>query len=149
MRAFIVDDDPITLTLVSYMLIDEGIDTRYALSPLTESFYEDLKKFKPDVIVLDLYLNNEDGVQIAHNIREIKELNSIPILAISGSHLIEDKLNAFVNGFSDYLEKPFTKKELCTFVKRYGSIHSILRLCDKITKFDGVYNAFTIKPDKE
>lgn len=149
MKVFIIDDDPITLTLLVFMLTEEGIDARYALSPLVEGFYEEVIAFNPDVIVLDIYLKDEDGFQVATSLRSKEELNYTPIIAISGSHTLKDKMQAYSSGFIDYLEKPFTKDEILNAVRSYGHAHEILRLCDKILDKrgtdDDLYSKFNKK----
>jgi DNA-binding response OmpR family regulator len=132
MKAFLVDDDPITLTLVAFMLNEEGIETRYSLSPVPDNFYRELEDFCPDVIVLDIYLKGEDGFNLAKNIRKHTCLKEVPIVAISGSTLIRDKIEAFSSGFIEYLPKPFTKNEIVNAVKRYGYSSEIVKLCNKI-----------------
>lgn len=149
MKVFIIDDDPITLTLLAFMFTEEGIEARYALSPLIDGFYQEIIKFNPDVIVLDIYLKDEDGFQIATELRSKKELHYTPIIAISGSHTIKDKMQAYSSGFIDYLEKPFTKDEILNAVRSYGYAHEILRLCNKILDKKGVDDDLYSKFDKK
>lgn len=132
MRVFIVEDDPITLTLVSYMLTEEGIECKYALSSLSHSFYDELKEFNPDVIVLDVYLKDESALDLADKIKSDPFYSDVPILAMSASDSRDDRLSTILHGFSGYIHKPFTKKELLAFVKKYGHIHKVMALCDKI-----------------
>lgn len=149
MKVFIIDDDPITLTLLAFMLTEEGIDARYALSPLVDDFYEDVISFNPDVIVLDIYLKDEDGFQVATSLRSKDELHYTPIIAISGSHTLKDKMQAYASGFIDYLEKPFTKEEILNAVRSYGYAHEILRLCNKILDKKGTDDDLYSKFNKE
>lgn len=149
MKVFIVDDDPITLTLLAFMLNEEGIETKYALSPLAKNFYKTIVDFKPDVIVLDIYLADEDGFSVANELRKHKELHYTPIVAISGSHSLGDKLQAYSSGFIDYLEKPFTKDEIISAVRSYGYTHEILRLCNKILNQESVDDYLSDKFNKK
>lgn len=149
MKVFIIDDDPITLTLLAFMLTEEGIDAKYALSPLVEDFYKEVIEFNPDVIVLDIYLKDEDGFKVATELRSKKELHYTPIVAISGSHTLKDKMQAYSSGFIDYLEKPFTKEEILNAVRSYGYTHEILRLCNKILDKTGADNDLHSKFNKK
>ena len=74
MKAFIVDDDPIILVMIAFMLHEGGVDTRYCVAPIQDSFYEELVSFQPDIIILDLYLKEQSGIDIAKNIRKIESL---------------------------------------------------------------------------
>lgn len=132
MKAFIVDDDPITLTLVAFMLNESGVETYYSLSPIEESFYKDIIEFKPDVIILDVYLKGESGFDIARKLRAMPDLDYTPIVAISGSHHLSDRVEAYTTGFIEYVEKPFTKDEILNVVKKYGHSSEILKLCKRI-----------------
>lgn len=132
MKAFIVDDDPITLTLVAFMLSEEGVETRYALSSDSRDFYQELEDFKPNVVVLDLYLEGESGFNVAKRIRSIPKLEDVAIVAMSGSGSSKDKMKAFTEGFMEYVQKPFTKDEIVDTVRKYGFSSEILNLCKKI-----------------
>lgn len=132
MKAFVIDDDPVLLALLGYMLNESGIDTQYCISPLPDNFIDILLQFKPDVILIDIYLKNEKGYTLANKIRSFPELKDIPLVAMSGSDLLKDKLLAFSSGFVDYINKPFTKEEVISIVKRYGYSSEIIKLCNRI-----------------
>lgn len=134
MKAFIVDDDPIVLVMIAHMLYEEGVDTKYCTAPVDSSFYEEIEHFKPDIIILDLYLKNQSGIEIAKKLRCIESLKDTAIIAVSSSRDVEDKLSAFTSGFMDYINKPFTKKEFISKVMKYKHSSNIIRLCDKINK---------------
>ena len=149
MKAFIVDDDPITLTLVAFMLNEEGVETQYCLSPVQDNLCRNIEEFHPDVIILDIYLENESGFEVAKNIRQSVKLKDTPIVAISGSHSVEDKLQAFITGFIDYIPKPFTKDEILQTVRKYGYSSEILRLCERIHQREELDRELYFKFDKE
>lgn len=149
MRVFLVDDDPITISLIAFILSEEGIETQYALSAKADNFYENLVEFNPDVIILDIYLREEQGFQIASKIKSLPSLKHTSIVAISGSSLLKDKMKAFSSGFIEYLEKPFSKNELVKVIKRHGHFHEVLSLCDKILKRQELNNDFFTIIDKK
>lgn len=134
MKAFVIDDDPILLAMLGFMLTDSGIEARYCLSPVPDSIISDLIIFQPDVIVLDLYLKNESGFDVARKIRSKDELQHIPILAMSSSKELQDRVSAFTSGFLEYINKPFSKEDIISAVKRNGYSNEIIKLCNRIQK---------------
>ena len=134
MKAFVIDDDPILLAMLGFMLTDSGIEARYYLSPVPDSKISDLIIFQPDVIVLDLYLKNESGFDVARKIRSKDELQHIPILAMSSSKELQDRVSAFTSGFLEYINKPFSKEDIISAVKRNGYSNEIIKLCNRIQK---------------
>ena len=138
MKAFIVDDAPIILSVIGYMLDKEGIESAYAVE-VTDSLYDDIKEYAPDIIILDLYLKNHDGAQVAKCIHAIKELKDTPIIAISHSHDLFSRVMLNSPDFADYLEKPVVKEKLLPLVKTYGSIGKIFNLGKQLLK-EGNYD---------
>ena len=67
-----------------------------------------------DVIVLDLRLAGEDGMQHAKRLRETSE---IPIIIVSGRHDEADRVMGLELGADDYLPKPFSPRELLARVR--------------------------------
>lgn len=149
MKAFIIDDDPILLAMVGFMLNDAGIEAQYCLSPVTDSIINDLVIYQPDVIMLDIYSKNESGFDIARLIRNNPKIKHIPVIAMSSSNELQDKITAFTSGFLEYLGKPFSKDEIVSVVKRYGYSNEIIKLCDRIKQREEdhreLYNGFIKK----
>lgn len=133
MKVFVVDDDPLMLSVVGFILNNEGFDVQYAQPPLKDSFYKDIEEFNPDVILLDIYLGEYTRAEeVAKGIREKTTLITTPIVAMSSSELIEDKMKVFVSGFVDYINKPFTKKKLVEVITRHAKFNELICLCRKV-----------------
>jgi CheY-like chemotaxis protein len=64
------------------------------------------EKTHPDVILLDIQLPEMDGYAVAHELRKIKELSMIPIVAVTSYAMTGDKEKAFEAGATGYIEKP-------------------------------------------
>jgi two-component system, OmpR family, phosphate regulon response regulator OmpR len=63
-----------------------------------------------DLIVLDVMMPGENGLDLARNLRSQK--NEIPILMLSALSEVRDKINGLSTGIDDYLAKPFEPEEL-------------------------------------
>jgi len=71
-----------------------------------------LESFKPDVVVLDIYLGDMDGRDFFQHIRNHPELNGTKVIGISGK-LREDEIQPLLDqGFDDFLQKPFKAEQL-------------------------------------
>lgn len=134
MKAFIIDDDPILLAMIGFMLNSSGVETQYCLSPVPDNLADILLEYQPDVIVLDLYLKKESGFKIANDIRNNEGLKNIPIVAMSSSNELKDRVTAFTSGFLEYINKPFSKEDIISVVKRCGYSCEIIKLCNRIQK---------------
>jgi DNA-binding response OmpR family regulator len=67
-----------------------------------------------DLVVLDLRLQGEDGMQIA---RRLREASSIPILMLTGRADEADRVMGLELGADDYLTKPFSPRELLARIR--------------------------------
>src|ERR671933_2454761 len=68
------------------------------------------RKLRPDLILLDLMLPGESGIEVCERIRELDE--DVVIVMVTAKDSEEDKVRGFEAGADDYVTKPFGKKEL-------------------------------------
>ncbi|NMM62650.1 response regulator [Clostridium sp. P21] len=120
-EVMIIEDDPMVMEINSkFLKRTEGFDLYKSVSNL-----EDAKKFisikKPDLILLDVYLPRENGIDFLKWIRS-QEMD-IDIILITADKSIERIQEAFRYGVIDYLIKPFSferfKESLIQFKGRY------------------------------
>lgn len=100
-RILVVDDDPLTLSMVEEHLIASGFEVKATLEGsrgigLTH-------RWKPDLILLDIMMPGMNGFTVA---RRIREFSSIPIIMLSALVEESDKLKGFEEGADDYIVKP-------------------------------------------
>jgi len=113
----VVDDEPEICELVSYNLSREGY--RVLAERDGESGLERVFKSPPDLLILDLLLPKQSGLDILRSIRAEPRTKTLPVLILSARGTEMDKLVGFERGADDYLTKPFSPKEL---VARVGAI---------------------------
>ena len=104
----IVEDDAVILNTLAYNLSRQGFGVQKALNGA-----EALKlarKFRPDLILLDVMLPGESGVRVCQKIRE--EDQEVVIVMVTAKDAEEDKVSGFEAGADDYVTKPFGMKEL-------------------------------------
>lgn len=77
-----------------------------------------LKTQTIDLILMDLKMPGMNGFEISNLIREDKQINQVPIVAISADFTAQDEENCIASGINDFLLKPYTLDELLRKVIR-------------------------------
>ena len=106
----IVEDDPDSREVLQLFLEQSGASVRAADSARTAmNLFSDPKAKKPDVLISDLAMPEEDGYSLISRIRELPEEmgGQVPAMALSAFASAESRQRAFEAGFHRYLTKPF------------------------------------------
>ena len=115
MRILVVDDEPDILELVRYNLSNEGF-----LVETTTNGHEALScinRSKPDLVVLDLMLPDQSGVEICRKLRANPTFAQLPIIMLTARSEEVDRIVGFEIGADDYMTKPFSPRELTLRIK--------------------------------
>jgi len=126
MRVFLIDDDLKVLVVLSKILKEANISGAFCASS-TVDVVEKILNFLPDIIILDLYMPEKDGFCLYDDLRKIKELDHIPILATSSSEDMKDRLRTINTGFNQFLPKPITKESLLKAINTEAALSQISR----------------------
>lgn len=89
-----------------------------------------IEKKIPSLIILDIMLPKEDGLDILTNLRAKKETKDIPVIMVTAKSTELDKVKGLDMGADDYLTKPFGVMELISRVK------ALLRRTDRVLEAD-------------
>jgi PAS domain S-box-containing protein len=118
LHVLLVDDDADTLQLMSTALTSRQA-TVTAVSTAREAMKE-IKVNKPDVLISDIAMPEEDGYGLIAKVRSLKvdEGRFIPAVAITAYAKDEDRERALASGFQIYLAKPVELSELVSVVAR-------------------------------
>lgn len=114
-KIFIVEDEADFLFILENIFSREGFDVKKFHSGIL--CLNELKKNKPDIVLMDLMLPDMTGFQLCKKIRENMESADIPIIIVTSRTDDYDIINAFDFGCSDYITKPFNEKILLARVK--------------------------------
>jgi two-component system phosphate regulon response regulator OmpR len=131
-HALVVDDDDRLRELLVKYLRENGFLVVAAKG--AKDARAKLKIFNFDIIVLDLMMPGESGLDFASNYRQT---STIPILMLTAMSEPDDRISGLEHGADDYLVKPFEPRELLL------RIHNILKRLPKIA----VVNIETIMGD--
>jgi len=107
-----LDDDPAIRALIADYLAQNELRVTTVASG--KEFMEVLARETVDLVVLDLRLPGEDGLQIA---RKLREESLIPILILTGRIDEADRVMGLELGADDYLTKPFSPRELLARIR--------------------------------
>ena len=111
-EVLLVDDDPDTLQVLSAILTESNATVRTAVS--AAGAFEMLEWYKPDVLVSDLAMPDEDGYSLIARIRAIDEERGrqTAAVALTAFVRIEDRARALAAGFNMFVPKPVEPNEL-------------------------------------
>lgn len=76
-----------------------------------------INEIKPDAILLDYKMPGIMGIDLCQTVRQNESLRRTPIIFVSGSATIDEKIKAFEMGADDFVSKPFNVKELVLRIK--------------------------------
>lgn len=113
-RILVVDDDAHICEIVQTYCEKEGFLVVTALS--SKEADRHINHFKPHVIVLDIMLADEDGIEWC---RDIREKTNAVIIFLSSRKEDEVKIEALSDGGDDYVTKPFSPKVLIAKMKAH------------------------------
>lgn len=110
-RCLLVDDDPLQLALTEELLKQNVIEVETCTDP--NRVIDLLKKKSFDVVISDIQMPGMDGFELVKLIRDsaIPKVATLPVIALSAS--VANQKEVYLNaGFTGFLNKPFTAKEL-------------------------------------
>lgn len=114
-KVLIVDDDTLLGNILTQALKEEGYEVHYQSS--TVGLISAVKEFRPNLMVLDIEIGNQDGINCMNDILQIAP--ALPILVISSHTESAEVKRALQQGAVAYLKKPFETDELCAYIARH------------------------------
>ena len=111
----IIEDDMTTFTILNDFFESKGYSSKGLVSGMQAM--NELKRFTPKVILLDILLPDIDGFQICKIIKEDKRLKNIPVYYITAIHESEVIENMEKTGADGYFLKPFKFSQLSELLK--------------------------------
>lgn len=116
-RILVVEDDEDIAGLMAHQLERSGYETN--LLHTGRDVVETLRTDRPDLLLLDLMLPGQSGLEICRAIRADPRIAAIPVIMVTAKTEESDRVVGLELGGDDYITKPFSPKEL---VARVGAV---------------------------
>jgi CheY-like chemotaxis protein len=107
-KVLLADDDFTMLALLKTLLGMEGYQVATLLDK-TGDILDNIRKEQPDVLLMDIFLGDRNGLDVVRQIRQTADLKGLRIVMVSGIDKRKDCLSAGANAF---LLKPYMPEEL-------------------------------------
>jgi len=114
-KIFIIEDETSIIQLVQHNLEKDGFIVSSAING--NEGLKDLKKFEPNLLLLDWMLPDLSGIEICKSIRKDTSFKNLPVIMLTAKGEEEDKIKGLDSGADDYLTKPFSYNELLARIK--------------------------------
>jgi CheY-like chemotaxis protein len=112
---FIVDDNPVNLTLLAGILRQNGYEVRFANTG--RRALKAIELHVPELVMLDVNMPEMNGYEVCRHLKDDERTRDVPVIFLSALDDVHDKLNAFRAGGVDYVTKPFHAEEVLARVE--------------------------------
>lgn len=114
-RILMIDDDKDLLYLTGNFLTERGYEVKACSN--WEQGAASIRSFNPHLLMLDVFLNDEDGLRICDKLRNSPKTRYLPVIMVSGfTRLAESAIYEF--GADDFVSKPFQTRELISKIQK-------------------------------
>lgn len=130
-----VDDSPENLDLIKNIL--EPYYT-VKVAPSSKLALQIARSQKPDLILLDIMLDDINGYEICHQLKEDNETRNIPVIFLTAKRSEADEVRGFKIGACDYITKPFSPAIVLARVKTQIYLKAKTDLLERLASLDGL-----------
>jgi DNA-binding response OmpR family regulator len=114
-KILVVDDDPDIRDILKLTLSEENYEVIEAEDG--EEAIKAIQVKSPDLVLLDYRIPKVDGREVCRQIKNDILLSHLPIIMVTGSGDVNDKVGGIDSGADDYIVKPFEPKELLARIR--------------------------------
>jgi len=140
-RILVVDDEPDVARYHQLILEEAGMTVRVAELP--ETVLDLVKGFRPDLVLMDVYMPRCSGREVATLIRQIPDFLSLPIIFLSAETDKAKQFSAMSVGAEGFLTKPIEPRELVNSVSLRAERMRTLRSLMSRDSLTGLFNHTT------
>ena len=112
---YLVEDDDSIRELVIYTLRSTGMEAKGFGLP--SAFWRAMAEETPELVLLDIMLPEEDGLEILKKLRSRQATKTLPVIMLTAKGTEYDQVVGLDNGADDYIPKPFGMMELVARIK--------------------------------
>lgn len=114
-KILVVDDVPQNVKLLRLILDNEGYKVIEASNGAQA--LEMLKQERPAAMILDVRMPGMSGYDVCRAVRSDPEFSALPVIMVTALSLPEERVKGIEAGATDFITKPFNKKELLARLK--------------------------------
>lgn len=114
-KIFVIDDEKDIREILKVNLSSEGYDVQ--TFPSAKEAKKELETTLPDLLILDIMMEEKDGYEFCRELRSIDKFRLLPVIFLSARSEEFDKVLGLELGGDDYITKPFSIKELKSRIK--------------------------------
>lgn len=112
---YLLEDDESIRNFVEYALNNSGIESQGFEKP--SDFWKAVDERIPQLVILDVMLPEEDGLEVLKKLRGRSETKKLPVIMLTARDSEYDKVIGLDSGADDYVAKPFGMMELISRIK--------------------------------
>jgi diguanylate cyclase (GGDEF)-like protein len=137
-RVLVVEDSRVAVALIQRTLSQHAIDTHAISDP--GKLLEALESYRPDLVLMDMYMPRFNGVEATRVLRQMAAYNSLPIVYLSGESKVGMQVEALRLGGDQFLMKPFNPVLLAAVVKTRIERFRETRRSTRLDGLTGLFN---------
>ncbi|HEY0081020.1 MAG TPA: response regulator [Pyrinomonadaceae bacterium] len=118
LRALVVDDAPDVTEMLAMVMRFAGYDVVTVFS--ANDALETARTEQFDVVVSDIGMPGMNGYELAEAIRTLPDYRAVPLIAVTGFAMYDDRDRALASGFNAFLTKPINPMDLIDLVRQLG-----------------------------
>ena len=113
----VIEDDPASLELITYLLRAFGhrvtgeVDGAAGLARV--------QRDAPDLVICDIHLPQLGGLDVARQLKADAALRAIPLIAVTASAMVGDRLSVLAAGFDAYIAKPIVPESFVPEIEAF------------------------------
>lgn len=115
-KILIVEDEESLLKLESILLSSRGYNVGGVADGIAA--LEEITRFRPDLIILDIMLPGMDGFEVCRRIKENPESQHIPVIMLTAKKSSQDRERGMAIGAAAYITKPFKSAKIMEIIQR-------------------------------
>ena len=114
LHILLVDDDPGAYTRIQHAI---GSDFYLYHAQSLVQARQHLIEYVPDIVICEVKLGKENGLELCRFIRNIPTLHYLPLMLLTSLTTLQDKIAGFDAGADDYVVKPYDARHLMARIR--------------------------------
>ncbi len=124
-RILVVEDNEVNLTLIKAIIARLMPEAGLIGARDGREAVEYFEKYKPSIVLMDIQMPEMNGYEATKLIRQHADGKTVPIIAITASHVVGEKEKCTAAGMNDLISKPIMERDLRTVLAQWLSVAAV------------------------